>query len=94
MLNNPLRSRGGKAAMAVALDSPTTLSHLIVADIAPSKGPLSPDFISYTEAMQAIESAGVKTRKEALEILHEVEQVFRFLFHFLSDADEICRTQI
>ncbi|KAF7977043.1 hypothetical protein HWV62_4810 [Athelia sp. TMB] len=70
-------SMGGKAAMAVALnpDLPRhTLSNLIVADIAPSKGDLSPEFRSYVEAMKKIEASKVSTRKEAQAILAEYEE--------------------
>ena len=64
--------------MAVALnpDLPTNaLSNLIVADIAPSKGDLSPEFKAYVEAMKKIEASKVSTRKEAQAILAEYEEV-------------------
>lgn len=71
-------SMGGKVAMAFAL-SPylpeSLLSNLIVADIAPSKGGLSDEFTSYVKAMKAIEQKGVKSRKEAQDILMEYESV-------------------
>ncbi|KAJ7639505.1 Alpha/Beta hydrolase protein, partial [Roridomyces roridus] len=69
-------SMGGKAAMSVALSPAHSnlLEKLIVVDIAPSRGALSSDFKAYVDAMQSIESAGVSTRKEALEILEEVEK--------------------
>jgi hypothetical protein len=71
-------TRGGKVAMTVALDSSlpeSTLSKLIVVDIAPSKGTLSNEFREYVSAMKKIEAAKVSSRKEALEILQEFEKV-------------------
>ncbi|KAJ6536719.1 Alpha/Beta hydrolase protein [Mycena vulgaris] len=70
-------SMGGKVAMTVALDSTlpaSTLSNLVVVDIAPSKGELSNEFKGYIKAMRLIEAANVSNRKEALEILHEYEK--------------------
>jgi hypothetical protein len=58
------------------------LSNLIVADIAPSRGDLSPEFQEYIEAMKRIVRSNVSTRKEAQEILSEYESVC-FLPHFL-----------
>ena len=72
------RVRGGKVAMSVALspELPSNLlSHLIVADIAPSRGPLSAEFTGYVEAMQKIEESNVKTRQEADRVLRPYEQV-------------------
>jgi len=60
------------------------LSKLIVVDIAPSKGKISPDFGNYLKAMRKVQSGidegQVKTRKDAETILKEVEAV-RLLFH-------------
>lgn len=64
--------------MTVALhpDLPVNLlSHLIVADIAPSRGALSSEFQSYIEAMQKIESSQVTNRQDAQRILTEYEPV-------------------
>lgn len=75
-------SMGGKVAMSVALHpslKPSMLSNLIVADIAPSKGQLSKEFISYIEAMKKIDDAQIQTRKEALHILHEYEKACAFI---------------
>ena len=66
--------------MSVALSSqlPTALlRHLIVADIAPSRGVLSPEFQRYAQAMHKIEQSAVSTRKEAQEILVPYEEVCR-----------------
>ncbi|KAF8903687.1 mitochondrial protein [Gymnopilus junonius] len=75
-------SMGGKVAMAYALSlkyrdaPPETLSQLVVADIAPSIGSLSPDFIKYISAMQKIESlptGTIKTRTDADHYLKHYE---------------------
>ncbi|KAI0090360.1 Alpha/Beta hydrolase protein [Irpex rosettiformis] len=69
-------SMGGKVAMCVALDpdlQQDLLTHLIVADIAPSKGALSPEFQRYVEAMKKIEDSKVSTRQEAQQILTPYE---------------------
>ncbi|KAF8532296.1 alpha/beta-hydrolase [Gautieria morchelliformis] len=69
-------SMGGKVAMALALSPnlpPGLLARLIVADIAPSKGALSPEFRSYTDAMQRIEKSQITTRKAANDIIQEIE---------------------
>lgn len=65
-------------AMACALNPElpqSLLRHLIVADIAPSRGPLSREFTGYVEAMKKIEDSKVTTRKEAQEILTPYEKV-------------------
>ncbi|GBE84401.1 alpha/beta-hydrolase [Sparassis latifolia] len=70
-------SMGGKIAMTVALSPetpPDLLRHLIVADIAPSRGALSPEFSDYVIAMQTIEERKVTSRKEAQDILSEYEK--------------------
>lgn len=64
--------------MTVALSSslPSDLiKNLIVADIAPSRGRLSPDFEMYLQAMHKIEDSKLKTRKEADHMLHEFVKV-------------------
>ena len=64
--------------MAVAL-SPALpedmLDHLVVVDIAPSKGSLSPEFQNYIDAMMRIEKSGVGSRKEADDMLVPHEPV-------------------
>ncbi|KAJ7771046.1 alpha/beta-hydrolase [Mycena maculata] len=71
-------SMGGKVAMTVALNSSSlpasTLSNLVVVDIAPARGELSEQFKSYVTAMKKIEAAKVSSRKEALEILNQYEK--------------------
>ena len=70
--------RGGKVAMSVALDPELPeglLENLIVEDIAPSKGALSPEFQGYIQGMKAVDAAKVKSRKEARDILSKWEKV-------------------
>ncbi|KAG7445032.1 uncharacterized protein BT62DRAFT_933447 [Guyanagaster necrorhizus] len=62
-------SMGGKVAAAVALApnlGMSTLSHLI--------SEVSNEFKSYVKSMKKIEAMKVKTRKEAVDILHETEK--------------------
>ena len=73
--------------MSYALTFPGRLSHLIVADIAPSVGNLSSDFIRYISLMQEIESlppGTVKTRSDADKILASHEPVRHVPFLSLS----------
>jgi len=68
---------GGKVAMTFALNPDLPhgmLSKLIVADIAPSKGDLSPEFRAYIEGMKKLEASKVSSRKEAQDILTEYEK--------------------
>ncbi|KAJ7167725.1 alpha/beta-hydrolase [Mycena filopes] len=70
-------SMGGKVAMAVALESSlpaSTLSKLIVVDIAPARGTMSAEFHQHIKAMKEIEAAEVSQRKEALKILQQYEK--------------------
>ncbi|EPQ54164.1 alpha/beta-hydrolase [Gloeophyllum trabeum ATCC 11539] len=70
-------SMGGKVAAAVALHPSLPsglLSKLIVADIAPSRARLSSEFQAYLEAMHRIESSQLQNKKEAQDILKEIEK--------------------
>ncbi|KAF5368895.1 hypothetical protein D9758_002971 [Tetrapyrgos nigripes] len=70
-------SMGGKVVMSLALNPnlpSSILSNLIVADIAPSRGELSDEFMSYIHAMKKIESMKLTTRKEATEVLQQFEK--------------------
>ena len=62
--------------MTTALSSPapSVLSHLIIEDIAPSHGRLSPEFYEYVRLMSKINTDGVRTRKEADAILATYEK--------------------
>lgn len=70
-------SMGGKAAMALALNSDlnSPLRSLISVDMSPAKGKISPEFASYINAMMDIERARVKTKQEADVILQKTEPV-------------------
>ncbi|KAH8100800.1 alpha/beta-hydrolase [Cristinia sonorae] len=75
-------SMGGKTAMAFALNPELPegmLNHLIVVDIAPAKGALSNEFQAYIDAMISIEKSGIKSRKEANDLLtpHEPDPMVR-----------------
>ncbi|KAG9124973.1 hypothetical protein FRC07_009495 [Ceratobasidium sp. 392] len=82
-------SLGGKVAMAFALDPALPkdlLSHLVVVDISPAVGPVSPEFRNYIEAMEEVNAANVTTKKEGEEILKKYESnpsVRGFLLHNL-----------
>ncbi|KZT02577.1 alpha/beta-hydrolase [Laetiporus sulphureus 93-53] len=86
-------SMGGKVAMTVALNPELPqdlLSHLIVADIAPSRGELSPEFNKYVGALQEIERRKITNRREAQHILSETEQdptIRAFLLTNLKNTD-------
>ncbi|KAI5480944.1 alpha/beta hydrolase [Pseudohyphozyma bogoriensis] len=66
-------SMGGKVAMALALSGTIPLSRLVVVDMSPARGSISPEFAAYLTAMQDITKAGVKSRKEADAILQHTE---------------------
>ncbi|GAA5962725.1 hypothetical protein JCM3765_006180 [Sporobolomyces pararoseus] len=66
-------SMGGKVAMALALGGCEPLSKLVVVDIAPGVGKISPEFQAYLNAMKEIDDAQVHSRKEADTILQKTE---------------------
>ncbi|BGO95901.1 hypothetical protein NBRC10512_005505 [Rhodotorula toruloides] len=66
-------SMGGKVAMALALGGCDALSRLVVIDIAPAVGKISPEFQAYLDAMKEIDEAQVMSRKEADAILQKTE---------------------
>lgn len=74
-------TRGGKAAMSVALHpsleghNSHLLSNLIVADVAPTRAQLSGEFKEYIKAMKEVEEQKLKTKKEVLELLQTYEKV-------------------
>ncbi|EJU04657.1 alpha/beta-hydrolase [Dacryopinax primogenitus] len=73
-------SMGGKVAMATALSPlleknlPKALSTLIIVDIAPGIGKISDEFASYVDAMQDVQDADVKTKREADVVLEKWEK--------------------
>ena len=80
--------------MTFALDSTLPsdlLSNLIVVDIAPSIGALSPEFQGYIEAMKKIEASQVKTRQEADHLLRPFEQVRPPSYHRHRPRDSCAR---
>jgi pimeloyl-ACP methyl ester carboxylesterase len=70
-------SMGGKAAMAAALAAPHALEKLVVADIAPAAGAMSPEFAVYVDAMVRVQEMGLRSRKDAQAVLRETESVGR-----------------
>ncbi|GAA5881910.1 hypothetical protein JCM3774_001292 [Rhodotorula dairenensis] len=66
-------SMGGKVAMALALGGCEPVSKLVVVDISPAVGKVSPEFQAYVDAMNRIQDAKVRSRKEADDILRETE---------------------
>lgn len=67
------------------------LSKLIVADIAPSIGSLSPEFIRYISAMQEIEALApgvIKTRTDADKKLQLHEQVNIFSLYSITSLND------
>ncbi|KAF8755091.1 Alpha beta-hydrolase [Rhizoctonia solani] len=82
-------SLGGKVVMAFALNPalpPDMLSRLVVVDISPAVGPISPEFRRYIDAMKEIDHANVRTKKEGEEILKKYESdasTRAFLLHNL-----------
>jgi pimeloyl-ACP methyl ester carboxylesterase len=68
-------SMGGKVAMALALAEPDALQKLVVADIAPSVGSISPEFTEYVRAMGRVQARKLRTRKEAQQAMRETESV-------------------
>ncbi|WFD43783.1 ribonuclease III [Malassezia psittaci] len=87
-------SLGGKAVMALALSDllpDNTLSHLVVVDIAPAEGSISPEFMKYTRTMLEIEKANLQSRNEADKFLAKVEpnlSIRQFLLTNLTRTDD------
>ncbi|GAA5870961.1 hypothetical protein JCM8547_000042 [Rhodosporidiobolus lusitaniae] len=66
-------SMGGKVSMSLALGGCDPVSKLVVVDIAPGVGKISPEFRAYLDAMKEIDAAKVMSRKEADVILQKTE---------------------
>ncbi|KAK4053997.1 hypothetical protein OIO90_003642 [Microbotryomycetes sp. JL221] len=69
-------SMGGKVAMSLALEPHEAIQRLVVVDIAPGSGKISPEFKTYLETMKQINNEKVTSRKQADEILQKVEPDF------------------
>lgn len=69
------RARAGRYAAARPVRQADTNDHATVVDMAPAVGAISPEFKQYLETMRSVDQAGIKTRKEADEILQAVEPV-------------------
>lgn len=67
--------RGAKAAMTVALDSPSLVSALIPVDNAPVNAALKSDFGKYVQGMQHVEAEKVTKQSDADKILQGYEEV-------------------
>ncbi|TIA85709.1 hypothetical protein E3P99_03910 [Wallemia hederae] len=66
-------SLGGKAGMELALTHPHLLRRLVIVDITPKSYETRPAFYTMTEGMQAVERAGVRSRRQADAILAKYE---------------------
>lgn len=84
--------------MTTALHEPSTVSKLVVVDIAPFSLPLSNDFATYVKAMRDIDSRSLTKQSEADKILTEYEKdisVRQFLLTNLKrQADGVYRFRI
>ncbi|PYH46442.1 alpha/beta-hydrolase [Aspergillus saccharolyticus JOP 1030-1] len=67
-------SMGAKAAMTVALETPSLVSALVPVDNAPLNAPLKSDFGKYVRGMQQVEAAKVTKQSDADKILQEYEE--------------------
>jgi hypothetical protein len=79
--------------MALALSSPAPLANLIVVDIAPSRGSISDEFKGFVRTMRKIEGSGLKTRKEADEMM-KVDVPVGYLRLFLLELISIMSRRI
>ncbi|ORY73634.1 Alpha/Beta hydrolase protein [Leucosporidium creatinivorum] len=81
-------SMGGKVAMALALRPHEAIERLIVVDISPAVGKISPEFTQYLDAMKAIDAANVSSRKEADELLAKTEPDFGVRSFLLTNLEK------
>ena len=51
------------------------LSNLVIADVSPIQGQISPEFKGYIARMQKIEQMKLRTRREAAAVLESYEKV-------------------
>ncbi|SCV74533.1 BQ2448_7562 [Microbotryum intermedium] len=80
---------GGKVAMALTLEPHEQIKQLVVVDIAPGIGAISPEFKAYLAAMKEINDANVMSRKEADAILSKAEPVRSFLDWILRKSSDL-----
>lgn len=73
--------------MTQALSEPDSISKLIVVDISPAKGAISPEFARYVKAMQEVNEAKVNSKKEGDEILKSYEEVGRTTLLYAESTD-------
>ncbi|KAG5455993.1 MAG: hypothetical protein BJ554DRAFT_4388, partial [Olpidium bornovanus] len=71
VLSRPGRNprRGGKVAMALALQGHPAVSKLVVLDVSPVDAPLSRDFVRYLDVMREVQAACVAKRSDADRIM-------------------------
>lgn len=65
------------------------LSNLIVVDVSPTQGQISPEFKDYIACMQKIEQMKLRTRKEAAAVLENYEKVCSLLGYILCRLRDI-----
>ena len=68
-------SLGGKVAMELAIKHPEVIDKLVVVDIAPKYYPVHHQ--SVLQALEAVDFSLVKTRKQAEEILSNIENILK-----------------
>lgn len=61
--------------MTQALSEPQSISKLIVIDISPAKGAISPEFKRYITGMREVDAAEVESKKEGDKMLQSYEEV-------------------
>ncbi|GAA5982466.1 hypothetical protein JCM10908_006659 [Rhodotorula pacifica] len=82
-------SMGGKVAMALALGGCDPISKLVVVDISPAVGKISPEFQAYVTAMNQIQDAKVHSRKEADDLLQATESDLGVRQFLLTNLDRL-----
>lgn len=65
--------------MTQALSEPDSISKLIVVDISPAKGAISPEFRRYITGMREVDEAEVESKKEGDKMLQSYEEVCTIL---------------
>ncbi len=78
-------SMGGKAAMTLALQSPTRVNRLIVADISPVT--YTHTQLPYIDAMKSVDLSQIEKRSDAAELLEKVVDDPQLIPFFLQSLD-------